>query len=95
MPLVAEAPPAHRERGGIAVDAEHLRAAPPERLRVAAVAQRRVDGAARPRRRGEDRGQQHRDVNRVRGVGHVRALGRITKHPVRWDGVAVQQRERG
>ena len=60
---------------GIAVDAEHLRARAPERLRVAAVAQGRVHRAARPRRGGEHRGQQHGDVNGVRGVGHVRRWG--------------------
>ena len=73
---------------GIAVDAQHLGARAPERLRVAAVAQGRVHRAARARGGGEHRREQDRDVDWDRGVGHVAAPGSKTKHPVRGDGVA-------
>ena len=88
MPLVAQPPAAHGDGGGIAVDAQHLGARPPERLGVAAVAQGRVDRAARPGRRREHRSEQNRNVDGARGVGHVGRRERKRNTPSARDGVA-------
>jgi hypothetical protein len=62
---------------------------------MASVAQRGIDGALGPARRRADRLQEYRYVIRRVPVGHLRLCRAETEHPVRWDGVSIQQSERG